>query len=117
MTINIPLYDSRRKASMPKLGDVLAEARKKLELSLREAAERVKKEDGSSVSPQYLNDIEHGRRVPSSAVLDGLAKAFGLESDYLHWLAGALPPNLQNSKATEGQVMEAYAAFRRKLGH
>ncbi len=40
-------------------GRTIADARKKANLSLRELADQIKKEDGSPISPQYLNDIEH----------------------------------------------------------
>jgi hypothetical protein len=38
-------------------------ARKKLGISQKNLADRIKKEDGQSISPQYLNDIERDRRL------------------------------------------------------
>ncbi len=99
------------------LGQVLADARKKRSKSLKEISLRVKKEDGSSISPQYLNDIEHDRRTPSPVVLEQLAKAFDLPPDYLYFLAGSMPEDLAKARGvTEDQIVEAYKAFRRKLG-
>jgi transcriptional regulator with XRE-family HTH domain len=98
------------------LGNVLAEARKKRGKSLKDITLRVKKEDGSSISPQYLNDIEHDRRTPSPIVLEQLAKVFELATEYLFFLAGSIPEDLAKARGvTENQVVEAYKAFRRKL--
>lgn len=99
------------------LGSVLAAARKKPpQLSLREVADKVKKEDGTPISPQYLNDIEHDRRVPSPDVLEGLARALKIDSDYLHFLAGSMPSDLKGRAAREEKVVEAYRLFRKNLG-
>jgi transcriptional regulator with XRE-family HTH domain len=93
----------------------LAGARKKLRLSLREVAEKVKKEDGTPISPQYLNDIEHDRRVPSPDVLEGLARVLKVATDYLHFLAGSMPSDLRGRAVREAEVVEAYKLFRKKL--
>jgi transcriptional regulator with XRE-family HTH domain len=99
------------------LGHVLAVARKKRSKSLKDIALRVRKEDGSSISPQYLNDIEHDRRTPSPSVLEQLAKVFELPPDYLYLLAGTMPEDLAKSRGvSEDQAVEAFKAFRRKLG-
>jgi transcriptional regulator with XRE-family HTH domain len=97
------------------LGSVLAEARKKNDFSLREVAERVKKEDGEPISPQYLNDIEHDRRTPSSEVLRGLSRALKVSEDYLNFLAGMLPKDLKALSVNEETVDLAYSLFRKKL--
>ncbi len=103
--------------SRPTLGQVLADARKKRDKSLKDISLRVKKEDGSSISPQYLNDIEHNRRTPSPAVLEQLARVFDVPPDYLYFLAGSMPGDLAKARGvTKDQVVEAYKAFRRKLG-
>ena len=55
-------------------GQAISKARKGLGLSQKELAARVMKEEGGgSISPQYLNDIEHDRRSPTS---DHLIKQF-----------------------------------------
>jgi transcriptional regulator with XRE-family HTH domain len=70
------------------LGDVLNHARRARRLTLRRLAERVCKEDGQPVSPQYLNDIELNRRIPSTHLLYELARELELEADTLLRLAG-----------------------------
>jgi len=99
----------------PTLGSVLAAARKSASLSLREVAEKVKKNDGSPISPQYLNDIEHDRRVPSSDVTESLARVLKIAPEYLHFLTGALPEDLKRRTVDEAEVVKAYQLFRRHL--
>jgi transcriptional regulator with XRE-family HTH domain len=99
----------------PTLGSVLAEARKKEKKSLREMSERVLKEDGTPITPQYLNDIEHDRRTPSPAVIERLATVYGFGADYLYHLAGTLPRDLQGKARSEQASIKAWSAFRRQL--
>jgi transcriptional regulator with XRE-family HTH domain len=70
------------------LGDIINQARRARRWSLRQLAEKIKKEDGTSISPQYLNDIELNRRNPSLHVLSELAHALGLDRDQLLRIAG-----------------------------
>ncbi len=99
-------------------GSVVSAQRKELKLNQKELAARVLKEDGSSITPQYLNDIEHDRRSPTTDHMVGaLAEALGLKADYLFILAGKVPPaevRLAASAKPE-QVNQAMAAFRRAL--
>jgi transcriptional regulator with XRE-family HTH domain len=56
------------------LGEFLREERKRRKWSLKELGERLKSpRDGGHVSPQYLNDVEMGRRTPSEQILGQLA--------------------------------------------
>lgn len=96
-------------------GEVIATERKRKAWSLRELADRVPSEKGSSVSPQYLNDIEHNRRIPAELVIAGLAKALGIGKDYLFHLAGKLPPDIATRTASPAAIEAAYKAFRRNL--
>jgi len=64
------------------LGRQIAEARRERGKSLRALAEEV------GLSPSYLNDIEHGRRVPSEPAILDLAAALGLDSDAMLAKAG-----------------------------
>src|SRR3990172_9038072 len=50
-------------------GQFVAEKRKEAGLSQKQLAAMIKKEDGQSSSPQYLNDIEHDRRSPPAGFL------------------------------------------------
>jgi len=71
------------------LGDVINQARRARRWSLRQLAAQVRKEDGTPISPQYLNDIELNRRIPSLHVLSELARELELELDTLLMLAKA----------------------------
>lgn len=103
---------------MPTFGKIIAEARRKKGLSQKELASRIKKEGGDSISPQYLNDIEHDRRNPPSEVLIGrFAAELGLAEDYLCLAAGSLPAQEMRTVAAANpkEVSAAFKAFRRKI--
>jgi transcriptional regulator with XRE-family HTH domain len=70
------------------LGDIINEARRTRRWSLRQLAEQIKKEDGTSITPQYLNDIELNRRSPSQHVLSELARVLEIDRDYLLRIVG-----------------------------
>lgn len=72
-----------------RLGDIINRERRQRRLSLRQLVEKVKKEDGGSITPQYLNDIEFNRRTPSPHVLRELARELGQDPDLFLMLAGA----------------------------
>jgi hypothetical protein len=52
-------------------------------------ADQVTKDDGTPISPQYLNDIELHHRVPTPHVLRRLARVLELDEDTLLAMAGA----------------------------
>lgn len=98
------------------VGQAIAQARKKLEISQKELARRVTKEDGAPISPQYLNDIERDRRnPPSSYLLDQFAAALEIPHEYLHFLARQLPEDLPEGDYNPETVQSAFRAFRREL--
>ena len=99
-------------------GEAVAEARKALRLSQKEFAARVLKEDGTSITPQYLNDIEHDRRSPTTDhMVAALARALNQNAEYFFVLAGKMQPADVRQAATAGpeRVNEAMLAFRRAL--
>jgi len=107
---------------MASFGKIISDARKKADLSQKELAAKVKKEDGRPISPQYLNDIEHDRRnPPGEFLIEQFAKALNLPKDSLMIAAGMLPEEIRKL-ATESiaadkpeQVTEAFKAFRAKI--
>ena len=102
---------------MGTFGQMIADARKRAGLTQKELAAKLKKEDGTAISPQYLNDIEHDRRgAPPDLLLKQLSKILDLDLDLLAYRAGRLPENLIDQRADPGQVVEAFRAFRRKIG-
>ncbi len=65
-----------------KLGRQIAEARRAHEKSLRALADEVK------LSPSYLNDIEHDRRVPSEQAIRDIARVLDLDENAMLAKAG-----------------------------
>jgi transcriptional regulator with XRE-family HTH domain len=97
-------------------GRILAQARKKANLSQKELAAKIKKEDEQPISAQYLNDIEHDRRNPPSGyLLEQFARELNIPVEYLYYWAGELPADLKGSEANQEQVVAAYRAFRKEL--
>lgn len=96
------------------LGQAIARARKGKGLSQKELAAQIMREDDTPISPQYLNDIEHDRRSPSS---DHLVKQFasvlGIDPDYLYYLADRFPEDVRKARLSEEQVTNLMTAFRR----
>lgn len=97
-------------------GKLISEARKKKGLSQKEFAALVKKEDGTSISPQYLNDIEHSKRnPPSDEMLSQMAGLLDIDLDFLYFHAGQYPEDIRDIDVTEEKVKEAYMLFRKTL--
>lgn len=97
-------------------GQAVAEARKRADLTQRDLAARIKKEDGAPISPQYLNDLERDRRnAPSEWLLKQFAQELNLPEEYLTYLAGQIPRDLRDESYSPKQVEEAFKAFRREL--
>lgn len=97
-------------------GKAISAARKGKDWSLKDLAGRVKREDGETISPQYLNDIEHDRRSPSSDhMVQQFALALGLDLDGLYGLAGRFPEDIRSRNLTETEYKTAMQAFRKSL--
>ncbi|MDB6019625.1 MAG: transcriptional regulator [Pedosphaera sp.] len=99
-------------------GEKIAEARKAIGLSQKDLAAKIFKEDRESISPQYLNDIEHDRRNPPSAdMINQFATVLKVPPEILYFLAGKLTPEDLKKVTTDdqGKIVEAYKAFRRAL--
>jgi transcriptional regulator with XRE-family HTH domain len=96
-------------------GDVIAEERKKANLSQKELAALVKKEDGNQISPQYLNDIERSRRnAPSDFLIEQFAKALKIDAARLYYWAKKIPDDVKASAENEAKFVSAFKAFRRE---
>lgn len=100
---------------MPTFGQIIAEARKKKHLSQKELASMIEREDGKTISPQYLNDIERNRRSPGDYVLQQFARVLELNEDYLYYLVGEYPTDLRESAENADRFQVAMRAFRRSL--
>jgi transcriptional regulator with XRE-family HTH domain len=97
-------------------GQAITQGRRTLGISQRELAARIIKEDGEPITPQYLNDIEHDRRSPSSDhMVRQFAEVLGQSPDYLSWLVGKLPSDVRRENVRPERVDEAFFAFRQAL--
>jgi transcriptional regulator with XRE-family HTH domain len=91
-------------------GSYIANTRKSKSLNQKELANKL------GISPQYLNDIEHDKRTPSSAdIIDQIALHLGVKSEYLSYLAGRIPEEINLKKLDEESFQKAWIAFRREL--
>jgi transcriptional regulator with XRE-family HTH domain len=102
-------------ASSKTLGKVISEARKLKEMNQKELAAAIVREDGEAISPQYLNDIEHDRRVPSADITQQIAAVLGQHPDYLLYLARRWPEDLPESASNPEKFEKAMMAFRQAL--
>jgi transcriptional regulator with XRE-family HTH domain len=98
-------------------GRAIASARKELGLSQKDLAGKIRKEeDGEAITPQYLNDIEHDRRSPSS---DHMVKQFSnvlkISDNVLYLLARRVPSDLLHGKHSPEKIDLAFSAFRKAL--
>lgn len=94
-------------------GREISLARKGRGWSLKELCALVLREDGSPISPQYLNDIEHDRRNPTSdRMVKQFAEALNLDADWLYYLAGRFPEDIRDKRLSEEEVAVAMVAFR-----
>lgn len=94
-------------------GHAISLARKGKGWALKDLASLVLREDGDAISPQYLNDIEHNRRSPSSdRMVQQFAEALEIDQDWLYYLAGRFPEDVRKKKLSENEVAEAMIAFR-----
>lgn len=95
-------------------GKAISTARKAKGWSLKELADKILRDDDEPISPQYLNDIEHDRRSPSSdRLVQQFAEALDIDADWLYFLAGRFPEDIRSKKMTEKDVAQAMSAFRR----
>lgn len=98
--------------SKKRFGDFIREQRVSLKLSLRQVAEKIKKEDGETLSPQYLNDIEHNRRnPPSEYIIDQLASVLEIDKHYLLALKGELPKPVKNYLSEKPETGDVVGKF------
>jgi transcriptional regulator with XRE-family HTH domain len=99
-------------------GEIISKARKRAQLSQKQLAERIKKEDGEAISPQYLNDIERDRRnPPSEYLISQFARELRLSKDYLLAAAGSLPSDLKKliEDSDQQAVDRAFQSFRKQI--
>ena len=98
------------------LGKVIRDARHQKGLTQKQLAGLISKEDGESISAQFMNDIELDRRYPSRYVIDRLASVLELDPLYLRVLAGQPPSDRPAAEYPQDRLQRAIRAYRRQLG-
>jgi transcriptional regulator with XRE-family HTH domain len=95
-------------------GQTISKARKAKLLSQKDLAGIIlKEEDGTPISPQYLNDIEHDRRSPTSDhLIRQFAGALDLDEGLLFVLAGKIPDDIRRGIRNTDRVTSAFLSFR-----
>lgn len=98
-------------------GQTIARARKGKAMSQKDLAGLIlKEEDGAAISPQYLNDIEHDRRSPTSDhLIRQFAAALKLSEDMLFFLAGKIPDDVRHAVKDPVKAGEAFMNFRKAI--
>jgi transcriptional regulator with XRE-family HTH domain len=96
-------------------GQAIAAARKAKQLSQKQLASLVIKEDGTPISPQYLNDIERDRRnPPGDYLISQFAKILEVPEEYFFFLAHQIPPKYrQDAPDNPRRIQHAFEAFAR----
>jgi len=97
-------------------GRLIRQARIAKGLSQKDLAEAVLKENGKPISAQYLNDIEHDRRLPpGEGFVMQLAKQLDLDVDGLLIAAGRLPEDIRKKGLQNlDEAAEILRAFRKR---
>lgn len=99
-----------------RFGEYVRKARIDRRLTLKQVADKILKEDGSEISPQYLNDLEHDRRSPATTLIKQFAQQLDLEYDYLTVLvAQDRYAQLAPGNSSPEQVKRALVAYRKAL--
>ena len=101
---------------MENFGQVIKRRRRELRLTQREVTERIRFEDGRTISGSYLVELEHcTRRPPRAFLVEQFARALSLKADVLYFAAGRLPADLEGRDVPDAMVVVAFQAFRREL--
>ena len=97
-------------------GATITGLRKRRGLNQRDLAARIQKEDGGSISQQYLADIENGRRNPSGDhIITQLATALEEDPAFLAYVAGQLPNEVRDLTTDPQRFRAALEKFREAL--
>ncbi len=98
-------------------GQAIAKARKDKGQSQKELAALIMKDEGGgAISPQYLNDIEHDRRSPTSDhLIRQFATVLGMDEAILFFLAGKIPDDIRREAKDHSKIVEAFTNFRKTI--
>ena len=96
-------------------GQTILNARKQKDLSLKQCASLIYKEDGSPISFQYLSEIENGRRNPPSVfIMEQLAKVLDIPIEILYFHSKIIPSK-SDATPSNDTIVSAYQDFLSRL--
>ncbi|MGE0821327.1 MAG: helix-turn-helix domain-containing protein [Candidatus Binatia bacterium] len=91
------------------LGEFIRRQREMAQLSIRQLA------DICGISNPYLSQIERGMRMPSSMILQSLAKGLRLSAETLYTQAGILDPQeTEESDVVKAVLHDPYLSARQR---
>src|ERR1700750_2695757 len=103
------------RTSSRSFGQIVNKGRKDAGLSQRELASLVRKQNGTSISAVYLNDIEHNRRSPTSDhLIEQFARVLSIPREILYHATRRLPPSCIMVKG-DNEIVFAYQLFEAAL--
>ena len=92
-------------------GQLILDARRRKNLSLKQCASLIIKEDGDNISFQYLSEIENSRRYPPSEfIMKQLAKVLDIPIELMYFHSKTIPSNI-NSNVSSDRIITAYRDF------
>ncbi|HEX8370608.1 MAG TPA: helix-turn-helix transcriptional regulator [Pyrinomonadaceae bacterium] len=98
-------------------GQLILDARRRKQLSLKQCASLINKEDGTPISFQYLSEIENARRYPPSEfIMEQLSKVLDIPIEVLYFHSNTIPSNINRNLSYE-EIVPAYRDFLSKLHH
>ncbi|NJM52145.1 MAG: helix-turn-helix transcriptional regulator [Blastocatellia bacterium] len=96
-------------------GQIIYEARKQKDLSLKQCASLIFKEDGTPISFQYLSEIENARRnPPSEPILKQLADVLEIPVEILYFHSKTIPSEI-NVNPSKDTIVKAFQDFLSQL--
>lgn len=96
-------------------GQLILNARKKKNLSLKDCASLINKEDGTPISFQYLSEIETARRnPPPEYIMKQFADVLDIPIEILYFYTKTIPSNISHN-LTNDEIVYAYRDFISKL--
>lgn len=97
-------------------GETIREYRLKSRFRQKEVADLVKKENGETITAQYLNDLEHDRRNPPPPfIIEQLASVLNINAYLLYHLAGKIPLDIRSVQTDREAIIRAYKNLHKQL--
>lgn len=98
-------------------GNLISEARIRKGITLTDCANLIRKSDGTTISVQYLSDVEKNRRKPpSELILNQISTLLDIPIEVLYFYSETFPSGI-NKNVSQEKIISAFQGFFEKLGH